>query len=413
MSPSSLRDRTINLGAGPCTLPTSILEVASQGLLDYEGTGMGLVELSHRSKDFQKLNTDTIDHLRTALAVPENFEILFMQGGGLTQFSSVVMNLVNQFRFKNKSDPSDQVLVDYHITGSWSLKASKEAARLGCQVNVVADGRNTSSDSKSFHSIPNPKDWKLSEKNDQPKSTPAFLYYCDNETVHGVEFPSAGFPIDQLPEAYQEKVPLVADMSSNILSRQIPPQLWKRLGIVFAGAQKNMAPSGLTVVIVRKDLIIDLDEAVPFGGFRVPDMLSYKNMADHQSLYNTPPMFSIYVCNLVLKDLISKGGVKTIEEINHRKSELVYQVIDNSKGFYINSIDRNARSRINIIFNCRGGSSIEDQFVLEAGSSYGIKQIKGHRSIGGIRVSLYNAVTLDQVKILCNFMKEFLSKHQE
>ncbi|EFP79032.2 uncharacterized protein PGTG_04988 [Puccinia graminis f. sp. tritici CRL 75-36-700-3] len=411
MSPSSLRDRTINLGAGPCTLPTSILEVASQGLLDYEGTGMGLVELSHRSKDFQKLNSNTIDNLRTLLTVPENFEILFMQGGGLTQFSCVVMNLVNQFRLKNKSDPSDQVVVDYLITGSWSLKASKEAARLGCQVNVVADGRQFSADSKSFHSIPNPIDWKLSQQLDQPKSTPAFLYYCDNETVHGVEFQTPGFPIDQLPEAYQEKVPLVADVSSNILSRKISPQLWKRLGIVFAGAQKNMAPSGLTVVIVRKDLITNLDEAVPFGGLRVPDMLSYKNMADHQSLYNTPPMFSIYVCNLVLKDLLSKGGVEAIEEINKEKSKLVYQVIDNSQGFYINSIDQNARSRINIIFNCRGGPSIEDQFALEAEKSYGIKQIKGHRSIGGIRASLYNAVTLDQVKVLCNFMREFMSKN--
>lgn len=405
-----MRERVINLGAGPCTLPTSVLKVASQGLLDYEGTGMGLVELSHRSKHFQDLNKSTLDHLRALLAVPDNFEILFMQGGGLTQFSCVVMNLVNRFRLENQSSPSDQVVVDYLITGSWSLKASVEAARLGCRVNVIADSRQLSADSKSFHSIADPKDWRLSPA-DQPQLTPAFLYYCDNETVHGVELPSPGFPIDQLPGAYQDKVPLVADMSSNILSRKIPEKLWKRLGIVFAGAQKNMAPSGLTVVIVRKDLIIDLDAAIPFGGLRVADMLSYKNMADHHSLYNTPPMFSIYVCNLVLKDLLQKGGVDQIEEINLQKSKLVYQVIDKSQGFYVNSIHQNARSRINIIFNCRDGPSMEEKFIREA-DHYGIKQIKGHRSVGGIRTSLYNAVTLEDVETLCKFMNEFLAIHQ-
>lgn len=371
---------------------------------------MGLVELSHRSKDFQNLNLSTIGHLRTLLNVPQNFEILFMQGGGLTQFSCVVMNLVNRFRLGNRTDPTDSVLVDYLITGSWSLKASQEASRLGCQVNILADGRQSSSDSKSFHSIPNPTQWKLSAA-DQRHSTPAFLYYCDNETVHGVEFPSPGLPVEQLPQAYLDKVPLVADMSSNILSRKIPQGLWDRLGIVFAGAQKNMGPSGLAVVIVRKDLIINLDDSIAFGGFRVPDMLSYKNMADHQSLYNTPPMFSIYVCNLVLKDLLQNGGVEQIEQINDHKASLVYDAIDKSQGFYINSIDKNSRSRINVVFNCRGGSPIEEKFILEAEKS-GIKQIKGHRSVGGIRASLYNAVSLDNVKTLCKFMNEFLLDNQ-
>jgi phosphoserine aminotransferase len=251
-------------------------------------------------------------------------------------------------------------------------------------VNVVTDGRQASDSggSNKFVSIPPTDEWSLSNV-DAPSTTPAFLYYCDNETVDGVEFGSAGFPVGQLPEAYREKVPLVADMSSNILSRRIPPELWNHLGVVFAGAQKNLAPSGLTLVIVRKHLIqAQLDLAVPFGGFIVPDMLSYKTLAAHHSLYNTPPMFSIYVCNLVLKDLSqNKGGVETIEKINQEKSRLVYDLIDNSHGFFVNSVSRNVRSRINIVFNCPLGPELEELFIREADQAHGIKQIKGHRCV--------------------------------
>ncbi|MBW0466202.1 hypothetical protein O181_005917 [Austropuccinia psidii MF-1] len=403
MSHSS-RDQTINLGAGPCTLPTSVLEIASQGLLNYDGTGMGLIELSHRSKTFQNLNLDTQNDLRSLLGVPENFEILFMQGGGLLQFSCAVMNLLNRFRLDRRTKPEDVVRADYLITGSWSAKAAAEATRLGCLVNVVADSRHFSSDSKSFTSIPDPKSWKLSHA-DQPSSAPAFLFYCDNETVNGVEMASPGFPISSLPQFYQD-VPLVADMSSNILSRKIPYDLWKRLGIVFAGAQKNMGPSGLTIAIVRQDLIIDLDQALPYGGLRVPAMLSYKNMAEHQSLYNTPPMFSIYVSGLVFKDLLKKGGIEQIEQINYAKAKILYQVIDGSQGFYVNNIQSSARSRMNVVFRCQGGVSVEEKFIAEA-EKIGIKQVKGHRSVGGIRASLYNAVTLENVNSLCKFMLEF------
>ncbi|KNZ53258.1 hypothetical protein VP01_329g3 [Puccinia sorghi] len=409
---TSERERTINLGAGPCTLPTSVLETAARGLLDYEGTGMGVVELSHRSKEFQELNEMAQTDIRRLLRVPEGFEILFMQGGGLTQFSCVVMNLVNQFRLANQTNKEDQVVVDYLVTGSWSLKASKEAARLGCRVNVVADGRSCCPDnSNSFRGIPRPSEWRLSSCD--AKEIPAFLYYCDNETVDGVEFGSPGIPVENLPAHYLERVPLVVDMSSNILTRQIPEGLWKYIGIVFAGAQKNLGPAGLTLVLVRKNLIPhNLDLAVPLGGLRVPDLLCYKHSADHRSLYNTPPIFSIYVASLVLRHLIQQGGIQTIQEINLQKSLAVYHAIDSSQGFYFNSILPDARSRINIVFNCRAGPSTDDLFIQEADKFYGIKQIKGHRSVGGIRVSLYNAVTLDQVNTLCTFMLEFAARNR-
>lgn len=377
MSSPSTRSQTINLGAGPCTLPTSVLQTASLGLLDYNQTGIGLTELSHRSKEFQTLNQITQSQLRTLLDIPDQFEILFMQGGGLLQFSCVVMNLVNGFRLKHRTSPDQIVKGAYVITGSWSAKAALESQRLGCPVHTLLDSRHFSHDGKSFRSIPSPDQWNLNLTTSSTELEPAFLYYCDNETVDGVEFDQTGFPFENLPSTY-DSVPLVADMSSNILSRPISSQLWQRLGLVFAGAQKNMGPAGLTTVIVRKDLLIDLDEAIPFGGCRVPAMLSYKNMADHQSLFNTPPMFTIYVCHLVFQELLDRGGVKAIDIINSQKAQAVYHLIDNSQAFYLNPIHPSARSRMNVIFNCAGGRTVEEKFISEA-QKRGIKQIKGHR----------------------------------
>lgn len=406
MTSQSTRAQTINLGAGPCTLPTNVLETAARGLLDYNETGIGLVELSHRSKDFQALNSEAQNRLRTLLKVPDRFEILFMQGGGLQQFSCVVLNLINQFRLQNRTSPDEVVTGGYVITGSWSAKAADESVRLGCPAHTLIDSRKFSSDGKSFTSIPPTDQWTFDLPPNSAQRVPAFVYYCDNETVNGVEFGNQGFDVAGLPPSY-DSVPIVADMSSNILSRRISSALWDRLGLVFAGAQKNMGPSGLTTVIVRKDLLVNLDEAVPFGGFRVPAMLSYKNMADHQSLYNTPPMFSIYVCNLVFEDLISRGGVEMVEKVNSQKATAVYKIIDKSQGFYMNPIEAGARSRMNVIFTCSGGTSVEERFIAAAHNE-GIKQIKGHRSIGGIRTSLYNAVTMEQVEVLCRFMLNFM-----
>lgn len=404
MTGSSNRAETLNLGAGPCMLPTTVLETAARGLLDYNETGMGITELSHRGKDFIALNKKTQNSLRTLLDVPDRFEILFMQGGGSQQFSCVVMNLVNHFRLKHQTSPDEIVTGAYAITGGWSLKAAGESARLGCPTHTLIDTRKFSSDGKSFTSIPSTSEWDFDIPKNDTRKGPAFVYYCDNETVHGVEFGQHGFP--SLPEPYNSAT-LVADMSSNILSRRISPSLWNRLGIVYAGAQKNMGPSGLTVVIVRKDLLVDLDEAVPFGGFRVPAVLSYKIQADNQSLYNTPPMFPIYVCNLVFEDLLARGGLEMIERVNSQKADAVYQVIDQSQGFYVSPVKPDARSRMNIVFICGGGPEVNKRFIAEA-EKQGIKQIKGHRTLGGIRTSLYNPITLEQVDVLCKFMLAFM-----
>ncbi|CDS01059.1 hypothetical protein, partial [Sporisorium scitamineum] len=257
---TSKRDHTINLGAGPSSLPTSVLLEAAQGILDFEGTGMGLIELSHRSKTFQKLMDKTEADLRALLNVPDSHAVLFLQGGGTEQFSATALNLLAAHAVKNpdyfKSNGNKGPPCDYAVTGSWTAKAVKEAARLGATTNVALDARKVEGANGKFGSIPPVSEWKLSPI----QSKPAMLYYCDNETVDGVEFPNPGFPIDQLPEEYRKQVPLVADCSSNILSRPIDVAAH---AIVFFGAQKNVGPSGTAVAIVRKDLIVDPDQGVP------------------------------------------------------------------------------------------------------------------------------------------------------
>ncbi|CAH7688032.1 pyridoxal phosphate-dependent transferase [Phakopsora pachyrhizi] len=395
---------TINLGAGPCALPTSVLEQAACDLLDYQSSGLGVTEISHRSSAFQSINSTCQDDLRSLLSVPSNFEIIFSQGGGLLQFSTVVMNLVNRYRLINRTRPQDPVFADYLVTGTWSQKAADEAKRLGCSVNILTDSRQYSHDLKTFDSIPDQSTWKFGDHH------PAFIYYCDNETVNGVEFTDEGILGGSgLPKNYED-VPIVVDMSSNILTRCIPTRLWDRVGVIFGGAQKNMGPSGLTVVVVRKDLMeFESDQSIDYGGFKIPSMLIYRNLAENQSLLNTPPMFSIYVCGLVFKELISKGGISFIEDLNQRKSRLVYDVIDSSEGgFYFNKIVKKYRSRMNVVFSLKGGKALEEKFIEQAHAD-GIKQIKGHRSVGGIRFSLYNAITLEQVESVCLFMKKFIN----
>lgn len=358
----------INLAAGPSTLPTSVLLEATSGLLDYKNTGIGLTELSHRSSSFQDLLTESIQDLRTLLKIPDNYEVLYMQGGGLTQFATVPLNLVNTWKSVNQNE--EEPVIDYVVTGSWSLKAVGEAKRLGCKTNVVVDGRSGSQDGKTFGEIPLPssEQWNWS----QPSQKPAFIYYCSNETVNGIEI--------QPPKApeHLKDVPIVSDMSSNILSRPIP---WSEhnFGLIYAGAQKNIGPSGLTIVIIRKDLITDPDDALPYKGHHIPSMLSYKSHADAGSLYNTPPMFPIYVAGLVFKHVIEQGGVEKIEEVNIMKAKAVYNAIEESHGFYqARVVDDGNRSRMNICFGIPGVQGREARFIAEADKA-GIKQIKGHR----------------------------------
>lgn len=412
----SKRNQTINLGAGPSSLPTDVLLEAAQGQLDYKGTGMGLSELSHRSGTFKAVVDKAVADLRLLLDIPSDYCIMFQQGGGTEQFAATALNLLAYHAIKNptycKEKNSAGPPCDYAITGSWTCKAYAEAKRLGANAKVAVDSRENNSG--KFGVIPSVSQWKLSAIEEQP----AMLYYCDNETVDGVEFPSPGFPIQDLPKEYRETVPLVADCSSNILSRPIDV---KAHSIIFFGAQKNVGPSGVTIVIARRSLVeTNPDVGVPFGGPRIPSTMAYKNAADNDSLYNTPPMNSIYVSGLVFADLLkNKGGLKGATERADKKSQMVYQVIDESNGTYIPTVKQSsARSRMNICFRIccnqdgKPSQEKEDLFVLKC-AERGIVQVKGHRSVGGIRTSLYNAVTVEQTQILVDVMKQFVAELQK
>jgi phosphoserine aminotransferase len=304
-----------NFGAGPAMIPRAVLEKAQSEFLDYAGTGMNVMELSHRSSTFEKILSEAEADLRQLMGIPKNYKVLFLQGGATTQFSAVVYNLLGG---PNASKPLSEITVDYIVTGGWSDKAAKEAQRLGAKVNIVLDTKKA-----GYSSIPPASEFKI---------TPGagYLYYCANETVHGVEFSNNGapgqtgvFPGDLLISA---DVPLICDMSSNILSRPVDVS---RFGLIYFGAQKNVGPSGLTVVIVREDLL-----ARSHPGLTTPLMLEYKTAAENQSMYNTPPTYAIYISGLVFKDLLAKGGIEAVDKINEEKAKRLYGVIEASGGFY-------------------------------------------------------------------------------
>ena len=389
---------------------------------------MGVTEVSHRSSTFQQVVDDAEASLRQLLGIGDNFAILFTQGGGTEQFSATALNLMARHaktypEYWNKQaaaagSSTSRVRgppADYAISGSWSAKAFKEAARLSFNSHAAFDSRKDVPGSNGrFGAIPPVEQWRLSPTDDVP---PAFLYYCDNETVDGVEFGAGsspgGFPVESLPASYLEKVPLVADMSSNILSRRIP-HLDKH-ALIFFGAQKNVGPSGVTIIIIRKDMIVDPDESTirDAGGPLIPTTLVYKNLLDNKSMYNTPPMFSIYVSGLVFKDLLENGGgVQGAEQRSAEKSKMVHDVLEQSEGLYVATVpQKDVRSRMNVTFRICSTEGKQDD-ALEAAfvkfcAKRGIMQVKGHRSVGGIRTSLYNAVTVEQTKKLVDAMLEF------
>lgn len=396
------RSHVVNFGAGPSALPLSVLEKATAGLINYSNTGIGLTELSHRSKEFSALERDLESLIRTQLNVPTTHHILFVQNGGTGQFSSVVLNLLARHTLLHPNLKTEDRFMDYVVTGSWSKKAAEEARRLGGgTVNIVADGRKLSSDGKSFDNIPPHNEWKISPK-------PAFIYYCENETVDGVQFsheetsPSS-FPHHLLKQ--DDFVPIVADYSSSFMSRPIPRIADHAL--IFAGAQKNIGPAGLTIIIVREDLLVDVDAAAKLGAQPVPILMSYKTLASNQSLYNTPPMFPMYVAQLVLEEIRDKGGLASLEQKNHRKQKLLYNDLEEyaSRGLLQIRVQKTARSWMNATFVLTEEGK-EKVFLAEA-EKEGLMQLKGHRSVGGIRVSLYNAISVEDVERLLNFMKKF------
>ena len=354
-----------NFSAGPAVLPKEVLQQAQAELLDWHGSGMSVMEMSHRGKEYMGIQAQAEADLRELMGVPSNYKVLFLQGGGHLQFSMIPLNLLR-----------GKLSADYVNTGEWSKKAIAEAKKFN-HVNVVADNAD-----KNCTYVPAFDTWKL-----DPKA--AYVHYCPNETIGGVEF-------NWVPDT--GKVPLVADMSSNILSR---PYDVSQFGLIYAGAQKNIGPAGLTLVIVREDLVGHADP-------RLPTMLDYKIHADADSMYNTPPTYAIYMAGLVFQWLKKLGGLKKMEEINVAKASLVYDHLDQTE-FYHSPVAREDRSRMNISFTLRN-SALDEEFLKQA-RQHGIIEIKGHRSVGGMRASLYNAMPMEGVRALVAYMREFERTH--
>jgi phosphoserine aminotransferase len=357
--------RVYNFSAGPAVLPEEVLQRAREEMLDWQGSGMSVMEMSHRGKAFMKIAAQAEADLRDLLAVPSNYKVLFLQGGATAQFSAVPMNLLRGRR-----------RADYISTGSWSQKAIEEGRRF-CDLNVAA-----TSEASRFTTVPPRGSWKLS-------SDAAYIHYTPNETIGGVEF-------HEVPDV--GSVPLVADMSSTLLSRPIDVS---RFGVIYAGAQKNIGPAGLCVVIVRDDLI---GQAAP----GTPIILDYKVQAEAESMYNTPPTYAWYIAGLVFDWLKRRGGLKAMAEINRRKSTKLYDAIDRS-GFYRNPVDPKYRSWMNVPFTL-ADNKLDAVFLKEAEAA-GLATLQGHRSVGGMRASIYNAMPEAGVDALIQFMKEFERKH--
>jgi phosphoserine aminotransferase len=354
--------RIFNFSAGPAMLPAEALSRAGDEMLDWHGSGAGVMEMSHRGKEFMSIAAETERDLRELLSIPAGYKVLFLQGGASLQFAQVPMNLL---RGKGKAD--------YVVTGEWSKKAVKEA-KLYCDVGIAA-----SSEDKNFTYAP--KQWKV-------RPDAAYVHYCSNETIGGVEF-------HEIPKT---EIPLVSDASSHFLSRPLDVS---RFGLIYAGAQKNAGPAGLTFVIVREDLIGQAQKGTP-------TVMDYKLQADAESMLNTPATYAIYVAGLVFKWLKQQGGLPAIEKKNIEKARLLYDYLDRS-AFFHNPVAKEDRSRMNVPFVLKN-SSLDDAF-LKGAAERGMVQLKGHRSVGGMRASIYNAMPLEGVQRLVEYMKEFEAQH--
>ncbi len=352
--------RVYNFSAGPSVLPESVLEKAKNEMLDYGGSGMSVMEMSHRSKVYESIINGAEELLREVMGIPSNYKVLFLQGGASSQFSMIPLNLM-----KNNK-------IDLVLTGMWAKKAMEEASRFG-QVNVVGSSKD-----KTFSYIP-----ELDKSKFDPEAD--YFYICENNTIYGTRFP-------ELPDT--GNVPLVADLSSCILSEPIDVS---KYGLIFAGAQKNMGPAGLTVVIIREDLIGDAKEFTP-------QMFKYTTHSENGSMYNTPPTYAIYIHKLVLEWIKELGGLEKMGEINRKKAAIIYDYLDNSKMFHA-TVEGACRSLMNIPF-VTGNEELDAKFVKEA-TAAGFVNLKGHRSVGGMRASIYNAMPIEGCEKLVEFMKEF------
>ena len=355
-------NRFYNFSAGPSMLPMPVLEKAAAELILYGNSGMSVMEMSHRSPDYEAIIADAEAMLRRLMNIPNNYKVLFLQGGASTQFAAVPMNLI---RRTGKAD--------YVVSGQFSGKAFKEAAKLGYDVKCVATTKED-----NFDHVP-----KLSRE--MFREDAAYVHICYNNTIYGTKYP-------EIPDTGD--IPLVADMSSSILSEPVDIS---RFGVIYAGAQKNMAPAGLTIVIVREDLL-------EFAEPAMPTMLEWKTMAENGSMYNTPPCYCIYMAKLVYEWLLSIGGLSEMKKHNEKKAAILYDYLD-SQDYYIAPVKKCSRSMMNVTF-VTGNPDLDKKFAAEA-SARGLKNLKGHRSVGGMRASIYNAMPVEGVEALVAFMKEF------
>ncbi len=358
--------RVWNFSAGPAVLPVEVLQEAANEMLDYKGTGMSVMEMSHRSKAFETIIQEAEADLRELMNIPEDYEVLFLQGGAHTQFAMVPLNFM-----KNRK-------AGYIITGQWATKAHKEAALFGEAVELA------SSKDKTFSYIPDCSDLPITEDMD-------YVYICENNTIYGTKFKT-------LPNTKGKL--LISDQSSCFLSEPVDVT---KYGMIYAGAQKNVGPAGVVICIVRKDLITD--DVLP----GTPTMLKYKTHSDNDSLYNTPPAYGIYMCGKVFKWLLKNGGLEAMKAKNEQKANMFYDYLD-SQDFYKGTVAKADRSLMNVPFII-GDKDLEDKFVKEAKAA-GFENLKGHRSVGGMRASIYNAMPQEGVEALIDFMKKFAAENK-
>lgn len=361
-------DRVFNFNAGPSTLPLSVLEEAAKEMTNFKGTGMSIMEHSHRSKEYEAVHDEAIALIKELYKVPDNFDVLFLQGGASMQFAQIPMNLLR-----------DGKKGLYINTGTWSEKAIKEAKTIGKKVEIIA-----TTESDNFNHIPEVAPIKDTGDID-------YVYITSNNTIFGTEY-------KKYPET--NGIPLIVDASSDIFACPIE---WKNIGVIFAGAQKNAGPSGVTIVIIRKDLY---EREVS----NIPTILRYSTHAKNNSLYNTPPTFGIYIVGLVMKAVKAMGGIDAMYKVNQEKAKLVYDAIDNSNGFYKGHALVDSRSLMNITFTL-SNPELDDKFVSEA-KKLGLHGLKGHRSVGGMRASVYNAMPVEGCKTLADFMKKFAEENK-
>ena len=353
--------RVYNFSAGPAVLPEEVLKEAAAEMLDYQGTGMSVMEMSHRSKPYQKIIDEAEADLRELMAIPDNYKVLFLQGGAHQQFAMVPMNLMRNG------------VADYIITGQWAKKAYEEAKKFG-KANAIA-----SSADKTFSYIPDCSDLPISEDAD-------YVYICENNTIYGTKF-------WELPNTKGKL--LVSDVSSCFLSEPVDVS---KYGIIYGGVQKNIGPAGVVIVIIREDLITD--DVLPY----TPTMLKYKTHADNGSMYNTPPAYGIYICGKVFKWLKNQGGLEAMKAYNEKKAKILYDFLDRSKLFR-GTVEKKDRSLMNVPF-VTGDEELDALFVKEAAAA-GFVNLKGHRSVGGMRASIYNAMPIEGVEKLVAFMEDF------